>query len=453
MAYLEPGVYSKTVSLRPNTGTGGPRLVPLVIGSGDTKIKSIEVLTRGSGVTDTLPKQALEILSVGYTSRKADFTLGTDYKINEADASKVEWLATVGAKAPAAGESYSVTYISAVPADQYVPRVIEKYEQLETYYGTEYKVDGTLNNIFIAGEILVKMGVSEFIMLQVDPGEEGVITGTDYQKALDKYAQYIEEIWRIVPADLGTDINAVIDGHVTKCSSYEERKERCAVYAREDASTLTTAEDVIEKVGAYAHSKYNERISTIYPATATMTMNSGAQETLTGQFIAAAYVGLEFTLPLYKSKTRATTGIFDQLLGVQLTRREKNKLAEKGVIIFEQPGGADTNIICRHQLTTNMDSAEYRENSILACKDYTSKYLRSILETYIGKYNVTADTITKITGSVNAAFASLITDQYLIEGQIVNLAQDEFNPDSLILDVRVKVPYPCNYIKLTIMTE
>ena len=174
---------------------------------------------------------------------------------------------------------------------------------------------------------------------------------------------------------------------------------------------------------------------------------------VTGQFIAAAYAGLEASMPLYQSKTRATSGVFQELTGVQLTRSEKNKLAECGVMIFEQPAGAGTNIICRHQLSTNMDSAEYRENSVLACKDYVAKYLRGILDVYIGKYNITADTISKVTGSINAGLSTLAKEGYILEGTLRGLAQDELNPDTLIVDVEIKVPYPCNYIKLTIISE
>lgn len=454
MAYLEPGVYSRTKSNKVNTGTGGPNLIPLIIGSGDSQVEYTEIITRGAETTDQLPSKANKIILVGFSSKKAGFTLNTDYKINEEDPSKIEWV--LGGTAPKKGESYTVVYLTDAPDSVYTPKMIETYEDLEGFYGSDYKVGGEekINNIFLAGKILCKMGVSPFAAIQVKgSGLSGAVTADDYQKALEKYAQFIEDAYRVIPVDLGDGINAVVDAHVNSCSSYEERKERTTVYAKEGIDELSTAKEVVEKLGAYAESKENTRISTVYPCSATIEMSTGDIVKVGGQFIATMYAGLEFSNPLYRSKTRATTGVFKELLGVELTRTQKNQLAEKGVMIFEQPGGEGTNVICRHQLTTDMSSAETRENSVLACKDYTAKTLRNILNTYIGKYNITADLITKITGSTNVAFTSLVSEGYLLSGSIDQLYQDTNNPDTLIMEVTIQVPYPCNYIKLTIISD
>lgn len=452
MAYLEPGVYSKTVSKRPLTGNQGPSILPLIIGTGATELRATEVIIRGSENFDTLPLKAAQIISVGYTTKRADFTAGTDYELDSDNPTRINWLQEEEAKAPAENETYTVTYTYNVSDDQYLPYVASSREAFTARYGADVLENGEINNISLAGNILFDSGVTEFIVIQVEC-EGDTVTSNDYSVALDKHAQFIEDAWRIIPVDCLDGVNAVIDGHIKKCSSYEERKERCAVYAKEGSDKLTTAADVISTVGGLADSKVNERVSVVYPASATRELSNGEVRALGGQFIAVMYAGLEFSQPLYQSKTRSSSGVFNELLGVQLTRTEKNRLAEKGVMIFEQPNGPGTNIICRHQLTTNMDSAEFRENSILACKDYTAKYLRGILDTYIGKYNITADLITKITGSVNSAFVNLISEGYITEGSLVALYQDEYNPDCLIMEVQIKVPYPCNYIKLTIVSE
>ena len=452
MAYLEPGVYSKTISNRPLTGAGGPSLIPLVVGAGALEMRRTEVIVRGSETSDTLPVPAKSIISVGYTSKKADFTAETDYTFSGENSNVITWKTGEGA-VPAKGESYSVTYTYEVPAEQYLPRLVSDVETLETIYGPDLKEDGEINNLVLAAKIILESGAREIYVLQVEQASKETVTSTDYQKALDKHAQFMENVWRIVPADLDDAINSVIDGHVAKCSSYEERKERCAVYGKGNTESLSTAQDIIDTIGGAAKSKANERISMVYPTQATRVLSDGSLAVVGAQFVAAAYVGLEASLPLYQSKTRATSGVFTELGGVQLTRSEKNKLAECGVMIFEQPAGVGTNIICRHQLATNMSSPEFRENSVLACKDYVAKYLRGILDTYIGKYNITADTITKVTGSINAGLSTLATDGYILEGSLRSLAQDELNPDTLIIDVEIKVPYPCNYIKLTIISE
>ena len=128
MAYLEPGVYSKTISNRALTGSGGPSLIPLVIGSGALEMRRTEVIVRGTGDTDTLPVPATAIISVGYTSKKADFTASTDYTFSDSQATTITWK-TSGAK-PSQGESYSVTYTYRVPEEQYLPRLISDVAHL-----------------------------------------------------------------------------------------------------------------------------------------------------------------------------------------------------------------------------------------------------------------------------------------------------------------------------------
>lgn len=452
MAYVEPGVYSRNVSARPNTGAGGPSLIPLVIGTGASVLQLTEVIRRTSGDSDVLPIAAKSILSVGYTSKKADFTEETDYALDAIDKTKLTWKTEDGAKSPLEGETYSVTFTYDVPEDQYIPRLISELGDLEAIYGNDITTDNEINNLVTAAKIILESGAKPIRVLQVNPKTASKVTGTDYQRALDDHAQYIEDIWRIVPADLGDDINSVIDGHIRNCSSYEERKERCGVYGKAEIKDMTTAAEVITAVGGYAESKDNERITVVFPGVATKVMSDGTLRTLTGQFLAAAYVGMEASSPIYQSKTRMTSGVFTELLGPKLTRIEKNMLAEKGVLIFEQPNGSGTNMVCRHQLTTNMASAEFRENSILSCKDYTTKYLRRVVDTYIGKYNITADTITKVTGSINAAFQTLIDEGVILSGALISLMQDENNPDTLLVEVRIEVPYPCNYIRITIVS-
>lgn len=454
MSYLEPGVYSKTISTRPNTGAGGPSLIPLVIGTGASVMVRTEAIVRGTGTSDTLPVTANEIKVVGYSNGKADFAKGTDYELDSSSKNKINWL--VGQRAPAAGESYLVTFTYTVGEDQYTPKLISSINELKEYYGSDLKTEegNTINNLFVAASILLESGASSIYVLQVKPTSPGqAATAADYQSALDKYAQFIEDIWRIIPADLSDSVNSVIDGHIAKCSSYEERKERCAVYSKESVASLLTGTEVITTVGGYASSKSNARVTVPFPGKATKYFSDGSLRTLTGQFLAAAYAGIESSKPLYTPKTRSTSGVFNEIIGPSLTRVEKNKLASCGVLIFEQPDGPGTNIVIRHQLTTDMSSAETRENSILACKDYVAKYLRSVAETYIGVSAITPDTITKVKGSISAAITKLASDGWVTSGQLVSIAQDADNPDTLILQVSVAVPYPCNYIKIDIIVD
>ncbi|MGL5718187.1 MAG: hypothetical protein ACRCX2_34600, partial [Paraclostridium sp.] len=241
MAYLEPGAYSKIVSNKPNTGGGAPDLTPLVIGTGTSVMKRTEVITRGAGDFDVLPARALSILSVGYTPGKSDFAETTDFTLDETDKSKLKWVE--GGQAPVEGDSYAITFTCEVGEDHYSPRIITSITELTDTYGSDLNVDGTINNLVTAASIVLELGSPYIYVLQVNPANENV-SGSDYQEALDNHAAFIEDVWRIIPADLDDSINSVIDGHLRKCSSYEERKERCTIYAKQGSQNFQTPEEV-----------------------------------------------------------------------------------------------------------------------------------------------------------------------------------------------------------------
>lgn len=447
--YREPGVYSEIVSKRKAEAQGRPLLMPMIIGSGATEMRRTEVITRGSEEYDVLPTAAKTIISVGYSTKKADFSATTDYQLDEVDKTHLKWVSE--GNAPLVGESYSVTYTYMVTADQYLPKVITA-DTLEAAYGKDLKEDGGVNNIVLAANIMFETGVEEVIMLQVKPSTTNNTVGAEeYKAALEEHAQFIDPVFRIVPVDEGEDINKVIDEHVATCSTYEERKERCVVYCYPKGEQLSSANQIISTIGEYAESKNEERIVVTYPNRATRVFSDGVVREVTGAFIACAFAALEASKPVCNSKTRSATTVFNEILGIKLTRTQKNALAAKGVLIFEQPDGAGEDIICRHQLTTNMESIETKECSIAATKDYVSKYMRKGLDVYIGKYNITADLITKINGSANSLIAELVKDGYLLTGSITSIAQDELNPDSIIIEMMIDVPYPCNSIKITIV--
>ena len=98
-----------------------------------------------------------------------------------------------------------------------------------------------------------------------------------------------------------------------------------------------------------------------------------------------------------------------------------------------------------------MSSVDTRENSIFGIKDFASKYIRKSLDIYVGKYNITADLVTKITGSTNSAISELIQMEYILSGSIISVSQDALNPDSIIVEILIDVPYPCNSIEITIV--
>lgn len=450
MAYLEPGAYLKFKDMGALQGGGAPLQLPLIIGTGADTIIVSETITRGTGDFDLLPNANWKtILSVGYTEGASDFEKTTDYTFDQAQ-SKLTW--TMGGSKPTEAETYVVVGECDAPESRYTLRLVYPDTYRDIYGQTDFvDADGTkLNKLVVGLKALFNSGASVAYALQVKPAG-GLITDADYQKALAK-VRTVSDVYRVVPVDLGNTINAAVDSHVNSCSSYEERMERVARYSAE--ASPATFDEVLTSVGGFAEGKASRRVCVPYPNKAMMMLTDGELHEVDGAIISCALAGLQSSMPGYQSTTRSTISAFDSLVGLEMTRTEKNKLAEKGVTILEQPAGKGTPIMIRHQLTTDMSSVAKKEASITTIRDHVAKSLRAVAEAYIGKYNITPDTITRVTGSLKSTIQDLVQEGWILEtSQLTSVAQDINNPDTLIVEAKVDVPYPCNYIKITVLAD
>lgn len=128
------------------------------------------------------------------------------------------------------------------------------------------------------------------------------------------------------------------------------------------------------------------------------------------------------------------------------TPDQLNTIAEGGNMILFQPTRNMSPTI-RHQLTTDVSSLETQEFSITKAVDFTAYYFRNSLRQFIGKHNISKELLTQLRGISEGVM------QQLIDGKIVNIGsklealyQDPESPDSIVIEVGLVVPYPCNRI-------
>ena len=117
-------------------------------------------------------------------------------------------------------------------------------------------------------------------------------------------------------------------------------------------------------------------------------------------------------------------------------------------VLQEVSGGPLT---CRHQLTTDLTSVETRELSITKVVDFTAKFMRTGLRNFIGKFNITQPFLDTLSTVVQGQLSFLSEMGVLIGGELNNIVQDTSEPDTVLIDVTLDVPYPCNYIRLTLV--
>jgi hypothetical protein len=105
----------------------------------------------------------------------------------------------------------------------------------------------------------------------------------------------------------------------------------------------------------------------------------------------------------------------------------------------------------RHQLTTDMTSIETRELSITKIIDFCAKTMREGLRSFIGRFNITQNFLDSLGTVVQGQLGFLTESGIIIGGDLNNIVQDEDTPDTVLIDVTLDVPYPCNYIRLTLV--
>lgn len=366
------------------------------------------------------------------------------------DSTSVYEIVSLPVNQPAQGGVYYVDYEAGPESDQYEPRLVTSVDEITDFYGPELKEDdGLICPVVLGAKIALENRAQVVCVLQVAKAGSD-IASTDYETALQNYMVNVPYVYRIVPMDLNNDVNDAVMDYVRTMSDPEEMMETRAVFCSEDDSE--TFADVNEAVGTYAAGYAEKRLNVLYPDVATRKLSDGNVYELSSPYLCAAFAGKEASQPIERAMTKSTLEGFITLKGVRMTRAQKDLLASNGVVILEQ-ASANSAIEIRHGLTTDMSSVQARENSIITIADYTSKYIRSVLKPYIGKQNVTQETLARMRASVNSAFNILVKTGILVAGHIAQIYQDTDNPDTIVVKLSIDVPYPCNYIDIDLFVN
>ena len=207
---------------------------------------------------------------------------------------------------------------------------------------------------------------------------------------------------------------------------------------------------VAETVAEANASFKNRRGFSVFPDVI-KTVIQGLEKTLPGYYAAAAITGMVAAQPPQQGFTNfPIVGITGVVGTEKFTKRQLNIMAGGGtyILIQDVQGGAVT---CRHQLSTDLASIETRELSITKVVDFVAKFLRAGLRKYIGT-QVINDQLLDTLGTTIHAMLKFLEEAGVLNGSnLNNIAQDVAQPDTVLIDVTLDVPFPCNYIRLTLV--
>lgn len=178
----------------------------------------------------------------------------------------------------------------------------------------------------------------------------------------------------------------------------------------------------------------------------------GTEQRIKGYYLCAAIAGMVGQLPPQQGFTNYPITGFTRVVGSndKFSQTQMNVGAAGGTywVVQEVAGGA---LSCRHQLTTDLTSIETRELSITKVVDFVAKFMRAGLRTFIGRFNITQPFLDTLSTVVQGQLSFLTESGVIIGGDLNNIIQDTSAPDTVLIDVTLDVPYPCNYLRLTLV--
>lgn len=204
-------------------------------------------------------------------------------------------------------------------------------------------------------------------------------------------------------------------------------------------------------VQQYAQTFLNRRFWHIFPDSCAATIG-GIEQQLEGYYMCAAYAGLIAGQPPQQSFTNFPLTGFTRVMGSNdyFSEKQLNVMAAGGNWVVVQDS-LQSPLTARMALTTDMTSVETRTDSITKVVDFTAKIMRRGFRNFIGRFNITQGFMDSL-GHVGQGLLTFLTESgVLIGGSLNNIVQDEASPDTVLIDCTLDPPYPCNYIRLTLV--
>lgn len=222
-------------------------------------------------------------------------------------------------------------------------------------------------------------------------------------------------------------------------------------------ASLTLTDDTLDKNAAaeaianISESYGTRRLWNTFPGTCSASI-AGLDTPLPGFYLSAAIAGMVGQQAPSQSFTNLPMVGFTGVSGSNgfFSEKQLDRIAGGGTWVIIQEG-TGTAPFARMALTSDVSSIEFRTDSITKAVDYSAKFLRRGLRTYIGRFNITAGFLDSLSHITQGLLAFLVETGTLISGDLSNITQDESAIDTVLIDTIIAPPIPCNFIKLSLV--
>ena len=151
--------------------------------------------------------------------------------------------------------------------------------------------------------------------------------------------------------------------------------------------------------------------------------------------------------------TNTSCGFFSRSFLPFRKRTYLNTVADGGWEIIMQET-TNSPLYCRHQLTTDMTHPARAEQSVVHAVDHCAKYIRTVLNPNVGKYNSSSAYITQIKSLLSGVRVYLVQKlQSLARMKLMTLEIDVTDPRIMSVAVEIGARYPVNNIDILLLVS
>lgn len=209
-----------------------------------------------------------------------------------------------------------------------------------------------------------------------------------------------------------------------------------------------TRDEEVELIRDRAQSFASRRIGLVWPD---IVSEGGVEEP--GYYLSAALAGLKSGVEPQQGLTRRTIQGFDGFTRSKprYTESQLDLMASSGVwICVEDSDGTPQS---RHALTTSTINTFYSEEMMTRNFDSVSKYMYQVIDTYIGVYNVTNETLRSIYYNLRNACEYLIGKGQMTDYTNITVKQHDLLLDRVVAYIDCGLPFAVNNVELYITAQ
>jgi hypothetical protein len=179
-----------------------------------------------------------------------------------------------------------------------------------------------------------------------------------------------------------------------------------------------------------------------------------------GFYLAACLGGLTAGNPSQQGFTNMSIAGISLLLdsNTYFSDSQISAISNGGWLVFVQDTATALPYIV-HQLTTNVSTLQFGEYSMVKNFDFVAAFYQDILQPFIGKWNITTDTLNAMRTAVNAGTSELSLLSVprigapILNATITSLAQNITSADRVDLFMQVGFPAPLNTVGLYVISN